>query len=551
MSWQPAFAEALDSASITPTYRLRFMDSSAVGLPAGGITFASTAGALRIGREGPNIQGTRVIPGRWNVTFGGFSVPMVGDIRPYRQTLKRGQFAFVEVDIGTGWETICMGQLRTINKVGPRFVFGFVDLLSALTSNASAALTAGSPPSSATYDPPKTQLFRFAGRTTTTTSTYTHGSGTLQIAETRYFEKETGEDGVVLITPAGGGNPYVFRFSGRSATSGAGSLTISADSGTIYPSEHAVPVGNTASGSTVTALCLLKGWPGHILGKILTSTGGGTNGVLDKYPLSWGVGGAFSPDIYDYGDSQNQQTYIRTSDTGTTAAYQWDLKVDSPFSAGLRDLTSLAALCGQWPVFRQGRISWRGCVDPTGLVGRSVGIQPLLVGAIRDSDIISVVSHELFNPDLPNIYGWSRLVYGITNAAVVKDFYYKIVAGGKVLSLPAAEVIERDNRFTYKGDPNTVGGLLDRANRGSGDLYRLHAWDNLTHERLTLRVHLRHCGLVAGDIVQISSSILYGINESDGETYRQRNAMVISTSFDFGRRACVVGLAILPEKRGT
>ena len=549
MTWKPAFFEALQRASITPGYRLRFMDTSAVGLPAGGIAFASTAGALRVGREGPNIQGTRVIPGRWNVTFGSFSVPMVGDIRPYRQTLRRGQFAYVEVDIGTGWEILCMGQLRTITKIGPKFMFGFVDLLSALTSNASATLTAGSPPSSASYDPPKTQLFRFLGRTTTTTGAYTAGGGSLSVAELRYFQQETGEDGVILCTPAGGGNDFVMRFSGRSATSGAGTLTISADTGIIYPSEFTCP-GTLGSGSTITSIALAKGWPGHILGKILASTGTGTNGILDKYPLSWSVGGAFNPDIYDYGDSQNQQSYIRTADTATTSTYRWDLKLAAPFGAGLRDLTSQAALCGQWPVFRQGRISWRGCVDPEGLIGSSEGIQPLLVGAIRDSDILGVVSHDFFNPDLGNIYGWSRLVYGIDSTGAEKDFYFKIVAGGKVLSLPAAELIERDNRYTYKGNPKTVGGLTDRANRGQGDLLRMHAWDNLTHERLVLRLHLSHCGLVAGDIVQLSSSILYGIGESDGQTYRQRNAMVISSGFDLARRSAAIGLAILPNKRG-
>ena len=74
----------------------------------------------------------------------------------------------------------------------------------------------------------------------------------------------------------------------------------------------------------------------------------------------------------------------------------------------------------------------------------------------------------------------------------------------------------------------------------------MQAWDSFPYERLSLRVHLRHCGLVAGDIVTLSSDLLYGVDEPANWTYDRRNCMVVGSSFDFASRSCMLDLAMLP-----
>ena len=108
MSWSNSFISALTRPSITPLYYLRFINTGANGF-GGGYYINSWQGDARIASAGPTIQGVRVIPQRWNVSLGGFSVPVVGDLRGQLPELRRGMIAELLFELGTGFESFSCG----------------------------------------------------------------------------------------------------------------------------------------------------------------------------------------------------------------------------------------------------------------------------------------------------------------------------------------------------------------------------------------------------------------------------------------------------------
>ena len=133
MSWSSDFVAALDAPSITPIYILEVLN---VPLGVGDPVFIySDRGALQIGQGGARIVGTSVIPHRWSVSFGGFEVDLVGDIRPYRNSLIRGALCVLRVSLlGLADERIAIGQIDQISGLRGRYRVMFKDYLSASQS---------------------------------------------------------------------------------------------------------------------------------------------------------------------------------------------------------------------------------------------------------------------------------------------------------------------------------------------------------------------------------------------------------------------------------
>ena len=105
MGWSAGFKDALINPSIAPRYMLTFWGNGSKGFTGyGSINFSMQSGKVRIGNERIIINGSSIIPGRWNISLGGFSVPIVGDLRPLLPHLKRGMIASLKVDLGYGYE---------------------------------------------------------------------------------------------------------------------------------------------------------------------------------------------------------------------------------------------------------------------------------------------------------------------------------------------------------------------------------------------------------------------------------------------------------------
>ncbi len=511
MSWSSDFVAALSAPSITPIYRLRFWKPSTNSVGED-VTIYSNSGDLRIGADGVQVRGTSVIPSRWSVSFGGFSLDLVGDMRPYKDQFNRGSMVILECAFMglASWQTIALGQLDRISGFRGVYSATFKDIISALQSRIDTRYS-----SAYTYN----KLFFTAALNARVTHTWTAGHTTLQVANASIFEKMTGQQGVVYCVPASA-DPFYMRWTSVDTVAN----TITLDTGNAsHPSTASA--SNLAVNDLVYNAVRISGTPYSFLAKIVTSTGTGTNGPYDKLPANWSTGAPIPYSMYDQADAQATSAYLKPS-TGTF--YNWDFVFNAPLDNGLRSVLNLLANCGQWPVFRQDSFSWRGCTDPTG----QFDDVPPIVETIRDGDIIEIEEHIMHDPSLSAVYGSTKLVYDVSGSSDSST-------QSAVPTLPAQGQISRDMGAIYDAGGNEQA-------MGEGDLKRLKIWDLYHWSKLTLRVSLRFAVLVAGDVVRISSAYLYDLSTQTGRTYSNRAGMVISTQYNISGRFCVIVIAIPP-----
>ena len=524
MAWSDQFRNALGFTSISVEYKLEFLR---IGNSVGrAITVRSSGNdILKIANGSVQVSGTRVIPQRWGVSFGQFSVSVVGDIRMITDRVRKGQLAQISCKFPTqtGYERLAIGALTNISGSRNNFLLEFNDLLTALSNS----LDARAGVAFSSTNPPHFQLFYKAGLTDTVRTAFTVGDTTLAVNSNAIFETKTGSRGLIKCTASASGNSFFLFFTGK------GTNTLTGISSSVYPSGSPE---NLQVGDTVTALVWLEGSPFDIFGSIITSTGNGTNGILDDYPEAWSIGGGVSNSLWDYSDSSKQVRVIQRSDGGL---YEWGFYVDTPPSNGVRYLTDLATTLGQWPVFRMGLLSWRACTDPTGV---QTGIEIVVAAEIGDSDIFSIVRHDFYNRDVPTIYRTSRVIYNQSGSG---HYSGQIYDNNQVRSLPAQKRIERNGVSLYLSDQS---GSDNRNQAGLMDLKRMQAWDLFESEKLVLRVNLKFAYLVAGDIVELTSQYLSGAYDPVGYTFRRRRLMVFACDFNIDEQNCTLTLGMISRR---
>mgnify|MGYP003627573497 CR=1 FL=1 len=535
MGWSPDFIAGLGSGSIVPEYELRFIDvSGSVGrqvtIGSSGIHTPSPTSAIKIDAGSVQVQGTSVVPQRWAVSFGGWSVGLTGDIRKVAFSLRRGQFTelWCRLNGFSGFERVAMGSLDNISGSRGIWRLTFRDLISAFQNSLSSFMSGG-------YD--KFQIFNRAGISTETDATWATSDSTMSVVNVNDWDLPTGAAALVqcFTSPT----TYFFaQFTGKAA----GELT--GVSGVDYPIGN-VAVGTLSSGSTVKYVPWIQGKPWIILGRLLTSTGTGSNGPFDKYPDHWALGGKIDEAVFDYYDARENNTLIKRGDGSNK--YLWSHAVELPWANGFRDLVTLSSEAGQWPVQRQGYVSWRGCSDPTGL---EMGYEPRVVAHLDTSTIHQIISHEFYNSAVSTNYAATAArVIPVTSGSSGRIVGSTNFSLNRVPSLPYRKEIERDLRFLYADDDGT--GADERADMGQGDLNRMKGWDLYPSEKLVLRVSLKYAILCAGDVVEITSGFLSGLYMGSGKSFNAQRAMVLNCSYVIGSASCVLHLGILSgrEKR--
>tara|TARA_B100000427_G_scaffold111501_2_gene92439 strand:- start:9367 stop:11031 length:1665 start_codon:yes stop_codon:yes gene_type:complete len=548
MGWGSGFKTALKSSIITAEYELRFHDNpNQIG---SAFSIYSTGGKLKdlkIGREGPTIEGTSVIPQRWNVTFGSFSVPVVGDIRKHSRQLIRGQFAGLYVTINGYTERVCFGQLRNVSGVMGVYTLNFVDIISALSMTANATID-----TSITYDRSPFEWFYKTGIQAKLSSAYNAGDTNIAVTELKNFELETGQDGWCLIdgdatTPSGSqshGQVYA-TFTAKSAATGAGNLTASTATktgATIYPGTAAnLSSGQFYADTPIRPVAMLQGDPWAIMAKLITSVIG-SGGVFDTYPESYTASGHFS-DLYDYSNALTMKASVYSissfgSPTGYptyTAGYSWMIPVSDSWSNGLRTFVTTASNAGQWPAWRQDKITWRAC--------RRLNDKNIQANkTISEADIISFESFDLYDPNVQNTYQRIKITFqekanSVTNSTVYHYPFYN----NMMPSLPLLPLQEFDNRFLYASSTQTSDDA-QRRSMAMGDIYRLLPWANLPLIKIVLKVPLDYAVLCAGDFVDclIPSQFITSY-KPQGDLWRFK-AMVTGISYSIQEAFCTLTL---------
>ena len=558
MGWGQGFKNALKSSIISPVYELRFHDNPNMPTNSGGFSIfgGNNAGTisqndLQITREGPQIEGTSIIPSRWSVTLGGFSVEVMGDIRKYE--LIRGLFAGLYVEINGYKERVCFGQLRSISGVMGVYRLGFVDIISALAVNADATVD-----TSATFASPKNKWFHKTGIAAKLTSAYTAGDATFSVDELANFEQENGESGWCLIdgdatTPSGSqshGQIYA-TWSAKSAASGAGTLTATTDTktgATIYPGV----VSNLSSGqfyadTPIKPVAMLQGLPWEIMAKLIHSNIG-AGGTFDTLPSSYTANGGFGSDLYDFWDAQENKHFVRSASTiippALTSGYSWMIPITDPWDSGLRTFVDAASEAGQWPVWRQDSISWRACVALN-----DTKLNPSLT--ITTQDIISFESFELFDPNIETAYQGIKVTYQLLGETEKQSIFNRFDSGfygGTPYqpSIPSLPFDTFDNKYLYASSTQTANDT-NRDRMAKGDTVRMWPWAKNPLTKIVLKLPLYFSELCAGDIVKCIIPTRYISSFRGSADFWQFNAMVSGVSFNFQEAVCTVSLHTYEE----
>jgi len=533
MGWSSSFIRDLGNSTVEPNFVLRFNSMPDF---VGGVTVISggyNQQGPSIEKSGPTFRGVSVIPQTWNVSFGGFSVPICGDISTLFPDVRRGSLAELYVDLNGSVERVAIGQLRQIRGFGTNWTLEFVDLITAMTARASGQIGTAFDGN----DPDEFSYFPLVGKEQTITQNW-FSSGTtfpltISVDDIRPFQDvETGGFRVAKIDN-GSGLEFFVRYDSAVTTSApAGVLNLSFVHSTIvtvYPGINGCK--NAASGSKITSVGMLNGKTWEIFAKILLSRDGQNVNTYDKYKKLSNFGAFLNTNLFDTGDA-DAQTYIKSSDP-SSVVYEWSYVFFSAWNNGIRTFVDAAAQTGQWPTWRQNSLSWRGCQDPD---------QASTIAAqINDKDIISIDNIDIFDPNNKSTFYNSKNIYGLQTGGTILS-NSKSQTFGEAQFLPADSFKERDLKYIYKPDPNS--DATNRLRCSIGDINRLFEWDTRLWSKIKLRVKMNYAKLTAGDIVEIKSTYLTTFKNSTipNTIYR---AMVINVGWSFMSSSCTLELAIL------
>ncbi len=492
------------------SYVLKFLQPSAdYNLSQGDLIGMSTEIALA--DADVTIDSVQVTPQRWSVNFGGFTIRIVGDLRPVlKKSFRRGAVAELIMVRDGIRNRVCIGQLRTITGGRGVWRLEFVDFLTMMQSRL-------------TGNPIETQFWFYAGKTAKVTQNFNmSSSANLYVDDITIFEKETGKNGMIKVEDVSTGGIDYYIWSSKTSTSGtAGYLTIAATG--KYPSTGSISA--LSINDVVTSLARLQGRPDYVFARLVMSTGQGTQGLFDDYPASWALGVGFNPDLFSV---QNLNTYYNKTWATSSGTHEIALLIEE--AGNIQTFLSAVLQMGMWPVWDQNQLSWRVCQNPNQASWFSVRDH------ITDRDIISIDSHSLYSPSQSSVFNSSIINTFNDTTGLNQDVAF---SGISIPILPTGGTITRDLRLVYRVDSPI------QPTKASADLTRMRRWDAEPYEELDLTVTEKHCLLTAGDIVEISSMYIYGLREGAGDTYKNRRAMILGVRWNPSQSSVNLKLGVM------
>lgn len=508
MAWSQSFIDSLSSPSKGIYYILRFLGSGIDYNLSNGQTIG-IGGEVRLGSADVTIDSSSITPQRWSINFGGFTIQVQGDIRPIlSKGFIRGAMAELFLVRNGARNRVCIGQLRNIRGVRNVWTLEFTDFLTSLQTRLTTSAT-------------QNEFWFNSGKTAKVTQSFNFSSDSkLYLDDITIFERETGQNGMIFVTDSVHGDSDYYLWDSKTITSGnAGYLNIVSTG--VYPSLSAH--GHLHVNDEVKSLARLRGRADYIFARTVMSTGSGSQGPFDDYPLSWSAGALFNPTLFSV---QELNEYYKSGLKPSSGDHELELIVEEP--SNVNTLLDAFLTLGIWPVWRQNTLALRACRDP------NFAIHHVVVDHITDRDIIAILEHSLYSPSQSSIYGSSRLRYYNPSTG---QFVTRVSSGGSIQSIPAEERIERDASRIYRPSVSV--------NASEKDLSRLQSWDKRPYEELTLEVTEKHAVLCSGDIVEISSNYIYGIRENTASFYSHRRAMVLAVRWSPSRSRVTLSLGVM------
>jgi len=353
MGWAAAFIAALGGSN-SCAYTMRKMPAFTLvpGIPSDyarsdqgshGLIALSPGAPLSLSSQALSIPNFAVSQSQWRTALAGTEA---GEWAV--QSLPRGAACEIYLRLfGVGMaERIIVGQARDVSGVGPQsivsgwgplaLIISRPEALVAVTTNQDAGLFPD-----CTVDSPHTGTlaanFNFGTHTT------------IQLTSSPQMERETGQDGAVLVTPTSG-EPYIVTYTGVSGNNLTGVST---------SAQFATTGSNAVTGDKIQEVCWVNRHPVDMARRILTSTGAGTNGTHDTLPKAWGLG--IPADLIDVDGFS--QTAGRLNGTISSGTYIVQTAATSPQTPPIQWLQSELARYGLWLCTRQGQISIRPALD--------------------------------------------------------------------------------------------------------------------------------------------------------------------------------------------
>lgn len=498
MSWSATFIYELGRPTITPIYRLHAVPLGSE--PYGGpYSIASSAGyADEILIAGPPVlQGPRLSPSSWSSTLGGFTLPLAGNMRALLEALTRGTSVVLEMGFA-GWaladfEPIAIGRVIDLLGAYPNWELVCDGPLSLLESRLTS--TAAQLP-----------LFYGVGASTTVTVDYVAGGGTLTVASTASFSRETGGAYGVKVTPLSG-DPYYLVAGGSTATT-----FTSVTSGSL-----GFAISDAAATSVVAEIAYLEGHPLDIVRRLLTSTGLSSNGTWDDYPKSWGWGIPYT--YVDLDDIEAWKTHVVLVASGS---YTWQILILEPDDDPSTWLAGTLADAGLFLTVRQGLLTCRG-----GQAHAGATTAPYMPDIeILDQDIVRARFVGLWDTGNPAEYAGIDIVSASGTTSTSDD----------VQTLPAIEAGSYDvSSVVYQNETAIRTEMSGRLTEMSTRIPECI--------ELVLR-GLAWSQLAVGDVLPVTTDRLTGRLDSTRDGYDGRRVYVIQVSADHGAlTTTVVALA--------
>ena len=511
MAWSDAFIAALSRPSRGPVIlRVATFDPVVGSTPGRAAQWSPSrlvSGSLAV--DGPLVE-----PITWRSQIGGFSFTLaVEDLRQLLLDMRRGTLVQVTASFpglpDADTAVVEIGQVRGIRSRGGGPGLWLVDV-----TCASAVGGFGSRYSA--DDPARLPLFQDVPGTNTTIDTFTWFAGTsttMYLADATGFQKDSGPGryGMVYCEPSGG-DPFYLRYASIS--------------GNQLTTETTGALGTTASdmvaGDKVSHVAYVGDHPLAIVAKVITSTGGGSNGDYDTLPERWGF--ALPERFLDTTDIESHIARVQISG----GDYELDLMSNTVQHTPFEWLTGAIAPAGFFVTQRQGAITARSVQDPWGGRGR-VAVD------ITDADILlergrPAVTLEHFDPGQAAQYA-GYVVTGPT--------------GSDSSTVSAVATLPAVRQRTY--DLSSV--LFRQEASIRAEVAGRHApWARQVPERLRMRAAgLRLAQLAPGDHTTISSRLLTGRAEASGAVasavFAGRPLMVARVAPDW--RAGVVDLDLV------
>ncbi|MEE8331645.1 MAG: hypothetical protein V3R84_07715 [Acidimicrobiia bacterium] len=504
MPWTSTFIDELEQDRLTPFYVLEaveipIQDPFPTSSPALGFSSLHGEANNTIMREGSSVSPGLLRLRTWGYSAGGVVVA-VTNASDARRVARRGQAVRLLVGFTPDraeMETVALGTVTNITRVGGQCRIEIRDLLGALTSR----ITTNGAHGALFHDQLQTTLAQlFVPGLPGASMTVVSGALLRPSPDGLYYVKVTGNGGEDFVMSATGLTVATNTLTGVSAAALFGTTE------------------DTASpGNACVEVIVIDDHPIRAAKAILVSTGLGTNGFLDGLPESCGFGIPA-----EHVAESDMEAFIDLTDL-VGHSDNWQLVLDQPIANPKGFLDGWLASGGYFLAMHQGAITCRGIVDAV-----PANDTPYTFD-LTDGHIGKIDRYETWDSRNPVEYAEIRVFRN--------DGVQVSAETGDTENIPARDRIDIAMAGVYSDttDAAFIGQLVR---------LRLQRWHFESPEVLFLTLRGWSAAKVSpGSLVRLEIGIL---KDRDGYVWEKRRALVMQCAPDWFGASTRMVIAVLP-----